>query len=553
MSKTGLSNLLAQNLTSDLFTYVSEGMGYWKLYEQPHREMCEALESHLPPPPAQMVQSATQKKFMMLAPRETLKTSVGAQGLIEYFLLKWKVHYGYDGRAALIRSSREDSYEVLTAISLDLSTQNTVLQRAFGNLSLMKDGTRSPTWKREAIILGWRDTVIKEPSILTGGAERTLTGKHVDLVVIDDIANQDNYNSPAKMNRAWGVIQSMDPVLSPWGSMIVIGTHWNETTPYVKILELNERERNRQLKDGVPEDKIVLPWDTFIRSVYRDDPGHEGELYYPDFLTHERIAQKKTGLEPKLFSAWYLNEIISDEQRVFQKQYLQFYDGEYTPDDDDIATLTLQTCSAPELVGMTLPVRATIHIDGATTVTEEANFTAYHLVLTDVDGRYWVHRSLKRKMVPSDTVSNIVADCREFVPRGLSIDVLGQQILWVNLLSSALRDAGLSVSIQEYKGKGKDGRQGRGILSKAKRIEALEPLFREGRIFFRQGSCNALVHEYTTYAGPTKSNHYDALDALSHILTMTSKPRPEQYQRDLEQLEDDEDDTPARRVAWAGR
>jgi hypothetical protein len=335
----------------------------------------------------------------------------------------------------------------------------------------------------------------------------------------------------------------MDPVLSHWGSMIVIGTRWGVDDPYGKILELNDRE----VKDGNP-----APWNVEIRSIYNAD----GSLYYPAFLTHERIASKRSGLEPKLFTSWYLNDIISDSARVFKPNYLQWYEGTYSPDDDEIAELAVETCSVPALQGMAIPVRATIHIDGATTVTDEANHTAYHLVLTDADGRHWVHKSVKRKMLPSETVSSVVADCREYLPKALSIDVLGQQVLWVDLIKNALRDAGLSVSILESKGKGKDAKLGRGILSKARKIESLEPSFRQGLIFFRTGACNALLHEYNSYAGPTKQNHYDALDALSHILTMTQRPNPTHYQQDLEALEEAvefEDETPRRRVAWAGR
>lgn len=541
-----LKNALTEHLTSSLYTYVQDGMGY-TLFEQPHREMCEALEAALPPPPDQM-HDATQKKLLLLAPRETLKTSIGAQGLAEYFLVKWKTLYNYDGRIGLVRAARESAQEVLTAISLDLSTGNDVLQQAFGDLSKKPNGEDSPTWKKEAIILGWREKVYREPSIATGAPGRSLTGMHLDMVIIDDIANETNYLSIPKMRGAWQYTQSLDPVLAPWGTMIMIGTRWGTDDPYGKILELNEREE----KAGKPP-----PWKTLIRSIYRKDEGHEGELYYPDFLTNKRIEQKQSGMDEKLFTAWYLNEVIAESSRVFKPNHLRFYEGTYTPDDDEIAQLSVSQCTNEKLKDNSFPVRCTIHVDGATTVTDEANFTAYHIVLTDADENYWVHQSIKRKMVPSETVSNLVADCREYLPKDLSIDVLGQQALWIDLIGNALRDAGLRVRILENKGKGKDHKIGHGILSKAKKIEALEPLFRQGRIFFRSGHCGSVVHEYETYSGPTKTNHYDALDALSHILTMTQKPLYQQRrQEDLEALEEAaefEDETPRRRVAWAGR
>ncbi len=541
MQTSGLKGALADHLLTNLYTFVSEAMGY-TLYEQPHREMCEYLERLLPPSPQNM-HRVGQQKGMLLAPRESLKTSI-AQGLVEYFLLKWKRKYNYDGRVLLIRSNREAAKEVLQAIRSDLGDNNPVIQQAFGSLG----PNDAPVWTADSITLNWRDTNYREASVSTGGTESPQTGMHVDLVVFDDLANETNYTSERDMTRARTKIKSMDPIVNRWGSQILIGTRWGHNDPAAYILDLNQR----LAEEGKPP-----MWRTLIRGVYLED----GSLYYPAHLSESIIEQKRQSLstDTKLFTAWYLNQVVSDESKVFRSEYLRFYDAEseYVPDDVDLATLTLRGGS---LDGVTETVRCTIHVDPAATVGNDSNYTGIAVVLTTMDERHFVHESWKGKEVPSRIIARLAALAKRYEPQGMSIDVLGQQVLWLQPLREALDAAGVSVPISSYKGRTHDERVGRGMLGKAKRIEALEPLFREGKIYIRRGYNTQLLHEYEYYDGPTHRDHFDLLDALAHIRTMTRKPAAAKFSERLEQLEmaelaDMSDGEPRRKVAgtWAGR
>lgn len=515
----GIRGALADHLLTDLFTYMKATSGM-TLYEQPHRETCDYLESLLPPPPDQM-KGASQTKGMFLASRETLKTSA-SQSLVEYFILKWKRLYNYDVRVLIIRSNREAAKQVLGAISQNLGGNNPVINEAFGNL---KEG--SPLWSAEALTMNNRSTNYREPTVGTAGTETPTTGWHVDLVIMDDLANETNYLSERDMRTARNKIQSLDPVVNRWGSQILVGTRWGHNDPSAFILEINERLVN----DGKEPE-----WKTLIRGCYLDD----GSLYYPAHLSEAYIEQKRRSLETKLFTAWYLNQVISDESKVFRPEFLRFYGAEstYTPDTDDIASL--------EVVGGTLDgwkgaVRATVHVDPAATVGADSNFTGVAVVLTaeDENGkeRYFIHESWKGKEGPSAIIARLVATCTMYAPHLLSIDVLGQQNLWLLPLKAALDKAGIRVPLGSYRGRTHDEKVGKGILGKAKRIEALEPLFRNGQIFIRTGYNNALLHEYNFYDGPTHSNHFDLLDALAHLRTMTRKPQPDMFIENLERLE----------------
>jgi phage terminase large subunit-like protein len=441
-----------------------------------------------------------------------------AQALCEYFLLKWKRLYNYDARILIIRSNREAAKQVLGAIGANLGGNNPIITEAFGNLK-----SDDFVWNSESITLNWRSTNYREPSVATGGTESPQTGMHVDLVIADDLVNETNYNSERDMLRARMKLQTLDPILNRWGSLIQIGTRWSHNDSAAFVLDMNE---------ALAEQGKEPEWKCLIRGVYLED----GSLYYPDHLSEKVIEQKRRSMESKLFTAFYLNQVIADDSKVFRPEYLRFYggDSDYYPDDEEIASLEIKGGS---LDGSKEAVRCTIHIDPANTFGADSNFTGIAVVLTTFDERYFLHETWKGKEAPSLIIARIVAMCNQYKPASLSIDVAGQQNLWLIPLKQELDKAGIRVTIDSYRGKTHDEKVGKGILGKAKRIEALEPLFREGRIYVRTGYNNALLHEYNFYDGPTHKNHFDLLDAVAHLRTMTRKPQPHIFKENLERLE----------------
>ena len=521
-------SLLSDHLLTDLYTYCKDGLNF-RLYEQPHRKMADDFESALPGPPDKM-RHADQTYFSYAAPRETLKTSIGIQGMAEYFLLKWKKLYNYDGRVLIVRASRENAEGVLMAIREDLSGGNPTLHKAFGNLS-----ADSPLWKSSAVVLNWRTTHYRDPSIDTAGTGMSKTGGHYDLILLDDLVNEKNFESEVEMSRARRYIQACMPILNAGGSMIHVGTRWGNFDTTGFILDLNDAAR----KDGLPESK--MPWKVKIHGAYLDD----GSLFYPDYLTEKKLDQKRRNMESRLFTSQYLNKVIIDESQVFRPEWLRYYDGDYEPDGDDIATLSIfnDENQPPDFRGASFAVAGVIVIDPAATVTNQSNATGMAFCLTDTDGRLWIHDTWKGHELPSAILERIVHWCARYAPRKLSIDTLGQQVLWIDRIYDKLREAGVSgVQIVLHKGKavkfnGEQMKASAGILSKASRIESLQPWFRESMIYLRRGRCQPIVHEYNFYTGPTNREHYDMLDALAQAPVIMVRPAPDQFDEDMEARE----------------
>lgn len=109
----------------------------------------------------------------------------------------------------------------------------------------------------------------------TGGS---LTGKHADIVLTDDIVNLSDRLSSAERRRIRGVYQELQNIRNPGGRIINTGTPWH------------------------PEDAISL-----MPNVQRYDCWHTG------LLSESKLRQLQQAMTPSLFAANYeLRHIATD-------------------------------------------------------------------------------------------------------------------------------------------------------------------------------------------------------------------------------------------------
>lgn len=114
------------------------------------------------------------------------------------------------------------------------------------------------------------------------GTFGSLTGKHADIVITDDIVNLSDRLSPAERRRVRGVYQELHNICNPGGRFINTGTPWH------------------------PEDAISL-----MRNVYRFDHRRTG------LLSPEKVAELKRVMTPSLFAANYELKHIASADALF--------------------------------------------------------------------------------------------------------------------------------------------------------------------------------------------------------------------------------------------
>ena len=119
------------------------------------------------------------------------------------------------------------------------------------------------------------------PQLLGQGIGGSLTGKHADVVITDDIVNLQDRLSPLERQRTRGVYQELQNIRNPGGRIINTGTPWH------------------------PEDAIALM------------PAPERwDVYSTGLLTPGQIEKLRQVMTPSLFAANYELKHIAREDAL---------------------------------------------------------------------------------------------------------------------------------------------------------------------------------------------------------------------------------------------
>lgn len=122
------------------------------------------------------------------------------------------------------------------------------------------------------------------------GLKGSLTGKHCDWLIVDDIINRLDRDSAAEREFTKKVWQELQNVKKPDGRSIAIGTSWHVSDAFSLM----------------PKADIYTCYETGI-------------------LTNEQIEEKKKAMTPALFAANYELKFIADEDAIFTN-YQILYD-----------------------------------------------------------------------------------------------------------------------------------------------------------------------------------------------------------------------------------
>lgn len=78
---------------------------------------------------------------------------------------------------------------------------------------------------------------VKEPTIMTGGVEKAVTGMHFDIILHDDLVEQNNISTPEQIRKIIQFRQNCLDLLDPGGIEIIIGTRWAMGDLYGTLIE----------------------------------------------------------------------------------------------------------------------------------------------------------------------------------------------------------------------------------------------------------------------------------------------------------------------------
>lgn len=199
---------------------------------------------------------------------------------------------------------------------------NLVLQRLFPEILPNKENVPEQWGKKDGYSLPGRKPRI-DPTLYVGSINTTVTGRHPDIIWLDDLITPEN-NNPTGWMEAEEFLKTCLALIPPHGWIDITGTRYHDSDPYGKIIG-GEILGNKGT------------FRTLVKGVYTPD----GELIYPEAIrwnmstpsgfTKEGLAIKKKSMK-SFFNAQYLNDPAPEEDQEIRADEINRYLPEDLPE-----------------------------------------------------------------------------------------------------------------------------------------------------------------------------------------------------------------------------
>lgn len=402
---------------------------------------------------------------LLLVPRGHLKTAIVTKGFAIQSLLR-----NPDVRILIANQVWDKSREMLYEIK-QLLTEKTDLPKLFGEFV-------SERWREDDIVIKQRRKALAAPTIGTSGVEAELTSSHYDIIILDDLQGEKNFQTPESREKVKRYYRSMIDLIEPGGLIVVIGTRWHLDDVYQYIIDNEAEYYDISVRKVIEDGKIIFP-KKFQKHFDPKTKSWESVSYHcTDYLDYLR---KRPSEE---FSSQYMNDPIDSQNQIFKKDYFKYYDRR--PDR--------------LFVSMT--------IDPAISEKSSADYFAINVAGKDENYKIYVLDTIKGHWKVSESIDNIFTTYQKWHPSVIGLETIAYQKALKSWLEEKMRERGVFFPITELRRNTNE--------SKEFRIKALEPFYRDGLIFHAPWM-KSIEQELLQFP---KGKHDDEIDALASQLDL---------------------------------
>lgn len=405
-------------------------------------------------------------KKALLLPRGHLKTSIVTIGKAIQCILK-----NPNVRVLIANQVWDISRKMLSEIKEHLDGKSQ-LSNIFG-------GFRSDFWNQDAITIRQRTKALKEPTIATTGVEAEQTGGHFDVIFLDDLTGLQNCQTPEQREKVKRFRRSMINLLEPGGTLIEVGTRWHLDDTFSEIFEKEKEYYDIMCRQVVENGKIIFPSKFNMKFDRTRKTWIQVKEPCMDYIQH-----LKKSMTPAEFSAQYMNQPIDEENQLFKSAYFKYFE--------------------------TIPERmyVTMTIDPA--ISEKQNADYFAITIAGMDDKYniYVLDRLRGHWNVSTAIEHIFAMYQKWTPSAVGMETISFQKAIKAWLENSMREKNVYFPVEELKRNTNE--------SKEFRVKALEPFYREGKVFHAAWMKGGeLEEELLTFP---KGKHDDLIDSLaSHL------------------------------------
>ena len=482
---------LRRRAKTDLFFLAYSILGYNRLSENLHGELCAWLEAN-----------KDEKYIEVLLPRAHFKSTIVTISKVIQLILTddvgdqpYPANLGPDARILICHEVASMAQGYLYSI-VQHFTSNPMLMALFPELV--------PTPKKQRInsreLVLPRSKIWNEPTVGTMGVGGRSQGLHYDMIIFDDLFGEEATQSEtvAERTRKWFNSISGFFVKLAVGKFIVVGTRWGPEDIYAHI------EKN-YLEVGL---KI------YRRSIEEDVLDHKGEkigtrVIFPEEMTPEHLIVLKK--DPLVFSAQYMNDPEGGMTR-FKPEWIRRFEWQgnnrlIIPDAKpyESKTVSLSECNIHMLV------------DPATT-----GLLGWLIVATDHHERHFILEAVQEAIESPKLMQKFFEKYNQYRFRSLIIEKVLFSALyepWINT-EFRLRNQYFNITMLDTQQKSKEAR----VLGLANDFSAGK-FYLNDKLYSKeqdkQGRYSDLEYQIRKF-GSIKDYHI--LDALAQLPRIPTKP-----------------------------
>ena len=382
-------------------------------------------------------------------PREHGKTTVA-----EAYLL-WNAIFSKEKVQLIIASSKEMAEGILENISSEIE-ENIYLYEDFGEL-------KGDKWKKDEIKL------VNGSIIVAKGIDGSFRGlrkgaSRPSLVLLDDVMKDEVAYSPTLRNKIYNKFKRAVLPLSRDAFIIITNTILHSDDLPSRLL--------REIEEGKLKDWAGIRFEAITP---------KGEPLWPARWPLEKLLKKKDQLGSVAFAQEYLNRPMSDEDRLFREEWIEYYDDRDLPDNLFI----------------------TAGVDPATGKST-GDYSAIVVVGKSRQGIIYVLETFIKKVSPQSFMEQLFDIYKRWKPKTIVFEEVAFQEVYKKFVLEEGSKRGLHLPIRGIKPKG----------SKELRASKLSPLIENGLVKFKKNQ-KELIEQLLAFP---KGAHDDAVDALVYAI-----------------------------------
>ena len=379
------------------------------------------------------------------------------------------------------------SYNVTIAVDTFLKQikseleNNEKLKYYFDDIFYEDPKKEAPLWTNEAITVKRksraREATVEGSGLVTGQK----TSKHYTHLIYDDVMTPDSVKSPEMMDyteKQWKM--SLNTGTGTDLKYFVVGTFYAEGELYTHLIE-----------DGICDPVIQPALD--VNNI-------------PVFLSYKAAAKKRKTLGPDVWATQMMCSPKGARKDTFKEEWLKYYDVDIFTGDKMYKGMNIY-----------------MFVDPAGTKSRKRDYTAIWVIGLNSDENYYVIDLIRDKLNLSGKKQKVFELHRTYHPKITFYEKVGMQSD-IEAIEEDMERYNYRFNISPVNA----------TITKKLRIEALQPYFESGRIYFPrqiihenwEGVNEDMLHsfvkeEYRTFPIGV---HDDAIDSLSMMVSKACNP-----------------------------